>query len=87
MTDLGDIPFRTGGTSGAAHFLFGSWAELGEGVLHFDAFVCQSCGRIQLFADRQTRDSLGRLAANASGGKRFYFAMISTTNPALDSPT
>jgi len=60
MTDLGDIPFRTGGTGGAAHLLFGNWAELGEGVLHLDAFVCQSCGRVQLFADQQARDSKGR---------------------------
>ena len=35
---MGDIPFRTGGTSGAAHLLFGNWAELGEDVLHLDAF-------------------------------------------------
>lgn len=58
MTDMGDIPFRTGGTSGAAHLLFGNWAELGEGILHLDALVCQNCGRVQLFADSQTRDSL-----------------------------
>jgi hypothetical protein len=58
MADMGDIPFRTGGSSGAAHLLFGNWAELGEGLLHLDAFVCQSCGRVQLFADSQTRDSI-----------------------------
>ncbi len=58
MVDMGDIPFRTGGTSGAAHLFFGNWAELGEGILHLDAFVCQSCGRVQLFADSETRDSL-----------------------------
>ena len=58
MIDMGDIPFRTGGTSGAAHLLFGNWAELGEGVLHLDAFVCQKCVRVQLFADSRTRDSL-----------------------------
>jgi len=58
MVDMGDIPFRTGGTSGAAHIFLGNWAELGEGVLHLDAFVCQNCGRVQLFADSRTRDSL-----------------------------
>ncbi|TMI41725.1 hypothetical protein E6H21_02710 [Candidatus Bathyarchaeota archaeon] len=58
MVDMGDIPFRTGGTRGAAHLLFGDWAELGEGILHLDAFLCQNCGRVQLFADSQTRDSL-----------------------------
>ena len=58
MTDMGDIPFRTGGMGGAAHMLFGNWAELGEGLLHLDAFVCQSCGRVQLFADQRTRDSM-----------------------------
>ena len=60
VVDMGDIPFRTGGTSGAAHLLFGNWAELGEDVLHLDAFLCQQCGRVQLFADSQTRDSLNR---------------------------
>src|SRR5882762_9652224 len=43
--------------------------ELGRawrGVLHLDAFVCQSCARIQLFADRLTRDSLGRRVRVAS---------------------
>ncbi len=60
MTDMGDIPFRTGGMGGAAHLLFGNWAELGEGLLHLDAFYCQNCGRVQLFADQQTQDSLGR---------------------------
>jgi len=58
MADMGDIPFRTGGSSGAAHLLFGNWAELGEGLLHLDAFVSKSCGRVQLFADSQTRDSI-----------------------------
>ena len=60
MVDMGDIPFRTGGTSGAAHIFLGNWAELGEDVLHLDAFLCQNCGRVQLFADSQTRDSLNR---------------------------
>jgi hypothetical protein len=60
MVDMGDIPFRTGGTSRAAHLLFGNWAGLGEGVLHLDAFVCQKFGRVQLFADSRTRDSLDR---------------------------
>jgi len=58
MADMGDIPFRTGGMGGAAHLLFGNWAELGEGLLHLDAFVCQGCGRVQLFADQQTRDTM-----------------------------
>jgi hypothetical protein len=40
--------------------LFGNWAELGEDVLHLDAFLCHKCGRVQLFADSRTRDSLGR---------------------------
>jgi len=60
MDDMGDVPFRTGGTSGAAHLLFGNWAELGEDVLHLDAFLCRKCGRVQLFADSRTRDSIGR---------------------------
>jgi hypothetical protein len=57
MSDMGDIPFRTGGTGPVGHLIMGSWAELGESLLHLDAFVCQNCGRVQLFADSQTRDS------------------------------
>jgi len=58
MEDMGDIPFRTGGTRGAWKLLLGEWAEVGEGLLNLDAYVCRTCGRVQLFADRQTRDSL-----------------------------
>ncbi len=65
LVDMGDIPFRTGGTSGAAHILFGNWAELGEDVLHLDAFLYQDCGKVQLFADSKTRDSLnGRICTS-----------------------
>jgi hypothetical protein len=57
MMDMGDIPFRTGGTGAVGHLLLGNWAELGESLLHLDAFMCDRCGRVQLFADSQTRDS------------------------------
>ena len=46
---MGDIPFRTGGTGPVGHLILGSWAELGENLLHLDAFICQNCGRVQLF--------------------------------------
>ncbi len=58
MEGVMDVPFRIGGTSGSWHLLFGDWAELGEGLLSFDVFLCPKCGRVQLFADKRTRESL-----------------------------
>ena len=58
MDDMGDVPFRTGGSRGAWKLVFGEWAELGEDLLNFDVFLCRNCGRVQLFADSKTRDSL-----------------------------
>jgi hypothetical protein len=75
MVDMGDIPFRTGGTSGVAHMLFGNWAELGEGVLHLDASACQRCGRVQLFADSRTRFP-GRLSQASAAFVATVAAML-----------
>jgi hypothetical protein len=58
MEGVLDVPFRIGGTSGSWHLLFGDWAELGEGLLSFDVNVCHKCGRVQLFAEEKTRESL-----------------------------
>jgi len=53
-----DVPFRIGGSSGGWHLMFGQWAELGEELLSFNLYICHQCGRVQMFADQQTRKSL-----------------------------
>ncbi len=58
MEEMGDVPFRTGGSRGAWKLFFGEWAELGEDLLNLDVFLCRNCGRVQLFADSKTRESL-----------------------------
>ena len=58
MEPVLDVPFRIGGSSGGWHLMFGQWAELGEQLLSFDLYICNQCGRVQLFADDQTRKSL-----------------------------
>jgi predicted RNA-binding Zn-ribbon protein involved in translation (DUF1610 family) len=58
MQCAGEASFRTGGTSGGWNFIFGKWAELGEDTLPLRIYVCPRCGRIELYADEQTRRSL-----------------------------
>jgi hypothetical protein len=33
----------------------GEWAELGEGLLPLNLYVCPECGRIELYADEGTK--------------------------------
>jgi hypothetical protein len=49
MQSLGQLPIRTGGTSGGWQLLFGTWAEVGEGVLPLDVYRCPKCRRIEFF--------------------------------------
>jgi predicted RNA-binding Zn-ribbon protein involved in translation (DUF1610 family) len=58
--------FRVGGTSGGWKLLFGEWAELGESMIPLDIYVCPQCGRIELFADEETKKRLLKL----SGGRK-----------------
>jgi len=58
MQFAGEASFRTGGTSGSWNFLFGKWAELGEDTLPLRIYVCPKCGKIELYANEQTRQSL-----------------------------
>ena len=46
---LGQVPVRTGGTSGGWHLLFGEWADIGEGVLLLDAYRCPQCSRLEFY--------------------------------------
>ncbi len=46
---IGLLPFRVGGTSGAAKLFFGEWAELGESKFTLDVFACPACRQVTLF--------------------------------------
>jgi hypothetical protein len=46
----GSREFRTGGSTGAVHLLIGQWAELGEGKLTLELFVCPVCRHVELRA-------------------------------------
>jgi len=58
MRSAGAAPFRIGGTSGGWKLVFGEWAELGEQMLPLNIYVCPNCGKIELFADEKTRQTL-----------------------------
>lgn len=40
--------FRTGGSTGATHFLLGQWAELGEEKVTLEVFACRQCRHVEL---------------------------------------
>jgi predicted nucleic-acid-binding Zn-ribbon protein len=45
--------FRIGGTSGGWKLLLGEWAEIGENMIPMNVYVCQNCGKIELYATEQ----------------------------------
>ena len=49
MHSLGQLPIRTGGTSGGWHLLLGEWADMTEDVLPLDVFRCSQCKRVEFF--------------------------------------
>lgn len=49
---IGVEEIRTGGSTGATHFLFGAWAEMGEGKLPVEVYVCPRCRHIEMRAPR-----------------------------------
>jgi hypothetical protein len=49
LRPLGQIPVRTGGTSGGWHLLFGEWADVGEGVMPLDVYRCPQCSRLEFY--------------------------------------
>jgi predicted RNA-binding Zn-ribbon protein involved in translation (DUF1610 family) len=55
------VDFRVGGTGGGWKLLFGEWAELGESMIPLNIYVCPECGRIDLFADEETKKRLLQL--------------------------
>lgn len=49
MQSLGQIPIRTGGTSGGWHLLLGEWADATERVFPLDVYRCGRCKRVEFF--------------------------------------
>ena len=49
MQSLGQIPIRTGGTTGGWHLLLGELAEAGENTLPLDVYRCRRCKRVEFF--------------------------------------
>ena len=48
LQSIGIEQFRVGGSSGGWKFLFGEWAELGEGLLSLDVLACPSCRKVEI---------------------------------------
>jgi hypothetical protein len=49
LDSLGQVPVRTGGTSGGWHLIFGAWADAGEDILLLDAYRCPQCSRLEFY--------------------------------------
>jgi hypothetical protein len=48
IASIGIEQLRVGGTAGGWKLLFGEWAELGEGMIAVEVFVCSACGHLEL---------------------------------------
>lgn len=55
---IGTPSFRIGGSGGAAHMIFGNWAELGESTVPFEVLACDSCGHVELRLPEKDRARL-----------------------------
>jgi hypothetical protein len=60
---IGTPGFRIGGTSGPAHLLFGSWAELGESTVELEVLACDACGHVELRLPDKDRARLAERGA------------------------
>ncbi len=49
MQSLGQIPIRTGGSTGGWHLLLGEFADISEGVFPLDVYRCSRCKRVEFF--------------------------------------
>jgi hypothetical protein len=47
ITPEGLQDFRTGGSTGATHFFLGQWAEIGEGKVTLEVYVCRRCRHVE----------------------------------------
>ena len=55
---VGTPSFRIGGSAGAAHLIFGNWAELGETTFPLEVLACDSCGYVELRLPEKDRARL-----------------------------
>jgi hypothetical protein len=49
MQSLGQLPIRTGGTSGGWHLILGAAADMTEGVTPLDVYRCPKCRRVEFY--------------------------------------
>jgi hypothetical protein len=49
LQPIGQIPVRTGGTSGGWHLFLGDLADAGERMLYFDTYRCPKCRRLEFY--------------------------------------
>jgi hypothetical protein len=52
LTSMGVERIRVGGSGGGWKLLLGEWAELGEGFLPLEVFVCENCRNVEFRAPR-----------------------------------
>jgi hypothetical protein len=45
---MGQVTFRTGGTTGGTNFFFSPWTELSEDVMPLEVLACATCGRVEM---------------------------------------
>ncbi len=43
----GTMTVRTGGVEGGWSLLIGNWADVGEGTLDLNAYLCPNCGHVE----------------------------------------
>jgi hypothetical protein len=46
---IGQIPFRTHGSTGMGKLFLGDWAELNEEKVPIDIFRCETCGHLEMY--------------------------------------
>ncbi|MGA8302686.1 MAG: nucleotide-binding protein [Thermoplasmata archaeon] len=49
MTGMGQVSFRTGGWTGGAGVLVGSWNAAAENLRSFSLYYCPQCGKFDLY--------------------------------------
>ena len=49
MAGMGQVSFRTGGYTGGAGVLAGSWNAAAENLQPFSLYYCQQCGKFDLY--------------------------------------
>ena len=58
MEDMGDVPFRTEVVEVLGNCSLANGQNWEKICSILDVFLCRNCGRVQLFADSKTRESL-----------------------------